>query len=106
MEAKPLQSCTLTLCIYSASAYTVPSAAPAVLLVLLLLSHLIVSRLFAAPWTVAQQALLSVGFFRQEHWSGLPFPTLWDLPNSGMEPASPALEGGFFTTLPPGKPVL
>ena len=106
MEAKPLQSCTFTLCVCSASTYTVPSAASAVLLLLLLLSHSVVSRLFAAPWTVAHQALPSVGFFRQEYWSGLPFPTLWDLPDSGMELTSPALEGGFFTTLPSGKPIL
>ena len=46
-------------------------------------------------------------FSRQEHWSGLPFPSLRDLPDPGMEPASlaqPALTGGFFTTEPPGKP--
>ena len=47
-----------------------------------------------------------MGFSRQEHWSGLPFPSPGDLPDPGMEPASPALAGGFFTTAPPGKPVL
>ena len=41
------------------------------------------------PWTVAHQAPLSVGFFRQEYWSGLPFPPSGDLPNLGIEPASP-----------------
>ena len=60
-------------------------------------------RLFAIPWTVAYQAPLSVGFFRQECWSGLPFPPPGDLSKSGMEPASPALAGGFFTAVPPGK---
>ena len=58
-------------------------------------------RLFATPWTVALQAPLSVGFSRQENWSGLPFPTLGDLPNPGIEPMSltfPALASGFFTT--------
>ena len=53
------------------------------------------------PWTVAHQAPLSMGFSRQEYWSGLPFPSLLDLPNLGIEPASseaPALAGGFFTT--------
>ena len=59
--------------------------------------------LFATPWTVVRQAPLSVGFSRQEYWSGLPFPTPGDLPNPESEPASPALAGRFFTTEPPGK---
>ena len=42
----------------------------------------------AAPWTVARQAPLSMGFFRQEYWSRLPFPTLEDLPNPGTKPES------------------
>ena len=45
-----------------------------------------------------------MGFSRQEYWSGLPFPSPGDLPDAGMEPMSPALAGGFFTTEPPGKP--
>ena len=45
------------------------------------------------PWTVAHQAALSMGFPRQEHWSGQPFPSPGDLPNRGSEPASPALQG-------------
>ena len=65
------------------------------------LSHIL---LFAIPWTVACQAPLSMGFPRQEYWSGLSFPSPGDLPNSGIEPASPGLAGGFFTTEPPGKP--
>ena len=48
-------------------------------------------RLFATPWTVAYQALPSMGFSRQEYWSGLPFPSPGDLPNPGIEPGSPAL---------------
>ena len=55
-------------------------------------------------WTVTHQAPLSMGFPRWEHWSGLPFPSLEDLPNPGIEPMSPALTGGFFTTESPGKP--
>ena len=58
-------------------------------------------------WTVVHQAPLSMKFPRQEYWSGLPFPTLVDLPAPGMEPASPvasALAGRFFNTAPPGKP--
>ena len=42
-------------------------------------------------------------FSRQEYWSGLPFPTPGDLPDLGINPESPALAGGFFTTVPPGK---
>ena len=44
-------------------------------------------------------------FPSQEYWSGLPFPSLGDLPNSGIKPPSPVLAGGFFTTEPPGKPM-
>ena len=55
-------------------------------------------RLYVTPWTVARQAPLSLGFFRQEYWSGLPFPSAGFLPNPGIEPTSPALAGGFFTT--------
>ena len=58
------------------------------------------------PWTVAHQAPLSVGFSRQEYWSGLPFPSPGDLLDSGIETVSPALAGWFFTVEPPGKPTL
>ena len=57
------------------------------------------------PWTVACQAPLSMGFPRQEYWSRLPFPSPGDLPGPGMEHASPALAGGFFTAEPSGKPI-
>ena len=59
---------------------------------------------FATPWTMACQAPLSMGFSKQEDWSGLPCHSPGDLPKPGMEPSSPALTGGFFTTEPPGKP--
>ena len=62
-------------------------------------------RLFATPWTVAYQAPLSMGFSRKEYWSGLPFPSPGDLPNSGIEPESPALEADALTSEPPGKPL-
>ena len=65
-------------------------------------------RLLVAPWIVARQASLATGFSRQEHWSGLPFPTPEDLLDLGIELVSsafPALVGGFFTTEPPGKPM-
>ena len=48
-------------------------------------------RLFADPWTVAYQAPQSMGFSRQEYWSGLPFPSPGDLPDPGIEPRSLAL---------------
>ena len=59
--------------------------------------------------TVVHQVPLSMEFSRQEYWNGLPFPTPGDPPNPGIEPASPvspALAGGFFTTVPPGKLVV
>ena len=58
---------------------------------------------FATPWTVAHQAPLSMGFPRQEYWTGLSFPSTGDLTDPGTEPAPPALAGRFFTTEPPGK---
>ena len=61
-------------------------------------------QFFETAWTVAHQAPLSMGFSRQEYWSGLPFPTPGDLPDPGIKPMFPALAGGFFTTEPPGKP--
>ena len=72
-----------------------------------MLSHSVVSN-SVTPWTVAHQAPLSMEFFRQEYWSGLPFPPPGDLPNPGIKPTSPVspeLADGFFTTEPPGKPV-
>ena len=57
-------------------------------------------QLFATLWSVAHQAPLSMGFFRQEYWSGLSFPSPGDFPHPGIKPASltsPVLAGGFFT---------
>ena len=56
------------------------------------------------PWTVAHQAFLSMEFSRQEYWSGLPFLALGDLPNSEIEPKSPALQAESLPSEPPGKP--
>ena len=53
-------------------------------------------QLFETPWTVACQAPLSMESSRQEYWSGLPFPSPGDLPDSGIKPASPALAGRFL----------
>ena len=61
---------------------------------------------FATSWTIARQAPLSMGFSRQEYWSGLSFPPPGDLPLSGIELTSSALAGGFFITEAPGNPLL
>ena len=61
---------------------------------------------FGTLWTVAHQAPLSITFSRQEDWSALPFPSPGNLLETGIEPTSPALAGGFFTTEPLGKPYL
>ena len=60
-------------------------------------------RLFVTPWTVAYQALPSMGFSRQEYWSGLPFPSPGDLPNPGIEPRSHTFQGDALISEPPGK---
>ena len=71
------------------------------------LSHFSRVQLFVTLWTAARQVSLSMGFSRQEYWSGLPCPPPGDLPNPGIKPTSlmsPALAGKFYTTEPPGKP--
>ena len=60
-------------------------------------------QLLETPRTVARQDPLSNGFCRQEHWSGLPFPSLGDLPDPGIEPWSPALQVDYLPSEPPGK---
>ena len=57
--------------------------------------------LFATSWTVALQAPQSMGFSRQERWSGVPFPSPGDLPDPGIEPRSPALQADALTSEPP-----
>ena len=66
------------------------------------LSHV---QLFATPWTVAHQAPLSMGFSRQDYCSGLPFPSLEDLPNPGIEFRCPALQADSLPSEPPGEPL-
>ena len=61
-------------------------------------------RLFATPWSVAHQVPPSMGFSRQEYYSGLPFPSPGDLPDPGIKPRSPTLEADTLTSEPPGKP--
>ena len=68
-------------------------------------SHSVVSDSCATPWTVAHQAPLSMGFSRQEYWRGMPFPPSAELPDPGIEPESPELTGGFFTTIIPRKQI-
>ena len=59
----------------------------------------------ATPWTVACQTPLSMGFSRQEYWNGLPFPSLGDLPDPGIEPGSLALQADCLLTELQGKPI-
>ena len=59
--------------------------------------------LLVTPWTGAHQAPLSMGFSRQEYWSGLSFPSPGDLPDPGIEPWPPALQGDSLPSEPPGK---
>ena len=63
-------------------------------------------RLFATSWTAASQAPPSMGFSRQEYWSGLPFPSPGDLPDSGIEPGSLALQADVLPSKPPGKQII
>ena len=65
------------------------------------LSHV---RFLETPWTVAYKAPLSMEFSRQEYWSGLPFSSPEDLPNSGIKLGSPALQADALSSEPPGKP--
>ena len=61
-------------------------------------------RLSGTPLTVPYQAPPSMGFSRQEYWSGLPFPSPGDLPDPGIEPRSPPLQADTLLSKPPGKP--
>ena len=72
----------------------------------LLLKSLSGVRLFATTCTVAYQAPPSMGFSRQEYWSGLPFPSPGDFPNPGIEPGSPIVRADTLPSEPPGKPWL
>ena len=68
-----------------------------------MLNHFNRVRLYATPWIVARQAPLPMGFSRQEYWSGLPFPSLGDLPDLGIEPGSPALQADALPSQLLGK---
>ena len=62
-------------------------------------------QLFAISWTVVYQASLSMGFSRQEYWTGVPFPSPGDPPDPGIEPRSPALQVDTLPSEPPEKPI-
>ena len=66
-----------------------------------MLSHV---QFFVTPWTVAYQSPPSMGFSKQECWSGLPIPSPGDLPYPGIEPGSPTLQADALPSEPPGKP--
>ena len=66
--------------------------------------HSVVPASFVTPWTVAHQAPLSMGFSRQEYWSGQPFPSPGHLPDPGIKPGSAALQADSLQSKPPGKP--
>ena len=98
-------SCPLTLIPFT-SRTSMPSQLLAYFVCVCVFSHV---QLFATPWTVAHQVPLSMGFSRQEYWSGLPFPTPGDLPDPGMEPTSlvsPALAGDSLPLHHLGGPYL
>ena len=69
-----------------------------------LLSHFSHVRFFAIPWTITLLSPLSMGFFRQQYWSGLPFPSPGNLPDPGIKPGPPALQADSLPSEPPGKP--
>ena len=93
LELFQINSLSLPVLIYVKEIKRVSSAAQS-------LRHV---QLPATPWTAACKAPVSRGSPRQEYWNGLPFPSPGDFPDPGIEPASPALVGGFLTTGPPGK---
>ena len=75
-------------------------------IIVVIFSRSVVSDSFVTPYTVAHQAPLFMGFFTQEYWSGLPFPSPGDLPDSGIEPRSPALQADSLLSESPGKLLL
>ena len=70
-----------------------------------MLRHFSCMQLFATPWIIAHQASLPMGFFRQEYWSGLPFPSPGDLPNPGIKHMSPTLQADSLLLSHWGSPL-
>ena len=91
-----LQYCVLFCCVLFSYAYTYGGG---------VIYSLSCTRLFCSPMDGASQAPLSMVFPRQEHWSGLSFPSPGDHPDPGIKPPSPALAGRFSTPEPPRKPI-
>ena len=71
-----------------------------------LLRLLLCQTLFVIPWAVAYQAPLSMGFPRQKHWSGLPFPSLGGPPDPGIEPVAPASQADILLLGHQGSPCI
>ena len=97
-DSEHLNMCWLAICLSASIQFTGLFLTWNCLFIVLLCCHV---WPLVTPWTVACQSPLSVAFFRQEYCSGLPSPSPGDLPNPRSKPASPALAGGFLTTLPP-----
>ena len=88
---------------FATTSHEQPSSHTSISISSLCVSLLSRVQLFATPWIVAYEAPPSMGFSRQEYWSGLPFPSPGDLP---IEPGSPALQTDALPSKPPGKPLL
>ena len=101
--AQRSKPCLLHLVLASGYFTTVPPGKP-LMLVKVKVYFLSRVQLFVNPWTVAHQAPLSMEFYRQDYWSGLPFPSPRELPDPGIEPRSPALQAASVPSEPPGKP--
>ena len=63
-------------------------------------------RLSVTPWTIAHQTPPSMGFSRQEYWSGLPFPSPGDIPDPGIKSRSPVLQADTLTSEPPNNQII
>ena len=70
-----------------------------------MLGHFSHVQLFGTLWNIVLQAPMSIGFSRQEYWSGFPCPSPGNLPNPGIKPRSPALQADALPSEPPGKPL-
>ena len=99
-EPRLWRRCSATTCLVS----VLPRLCFSVANAFLVPSHSVVSNCSATQWTLTQQAPLSVGFPRQEHWSGLPSPSPGGLPDAGIETASPASQAGSLPLSLQGSP--
>ena len=88
------------ICHCRSSSISAPCPHPPWITMLSLISHV---RLCVTPWTIVCKAPLSMGFSRQEYWSGLPCPPPGDLPDTGIEPGSSALQADYLPCEPSGK---